>query len=336
MRGFESYNQLKANLRDSRQIYDITYHLYQTEKNSLDYEIENNPDINPSIKTSIGSIEHSPTALAKRLETVYPYKLRQLILISIITSLEVYLTDVILEVFKRDITPFKVNEPVTFQKNQILSMGSIEKLKNEIITKDFRNLTSGGLIQIERYYKKIFDIDLRNIGIDFRNIEEIHIRRHLFVHRNGVTDFEYVNKFPEYGFKVEQQIKLSHDYLIESLNKLTEFASYINKVLLQRFPEILRKSEYKFGNASFDFQLKNIILDISVLQDNFDYLEYFENLQVRDKKLTDFLVQITSLDSSCLLFLSGKQADLSTFYKPIIEHPYLNLIKTIELKNNVH
>ena len=184
MRGFEAYNKFKNDLKDSRQIYDITYHLYQTEKIRLDGELNNGSEVNPTLKTSIGSIEHSPTALNRRLQYLYPYKLRQLILISTITALEVYLTDVILEIFKRDIKPFKVNEPVTFQKNYLLSVASISKIQNDLIKKDFRSLTSGGMKEIEKYYKKMFEIDIKNLGINFQDIEEIHTRRHLFVHRN--------------------------------------------------------------------------------------------------------------------------------------------------------
>lgn len=334
MRGFESFNKLKSNLRDSRQIYDITYHLYQQEKERLEKELKNNKNINPTLRTSIGSIEHSPTALSKRLESLYPYKLRQLILISSITALEVYLTDVIIEIFKRDITPFKIDEPITFQKNYLLSLGSVEKLQNDIIKKDFRNLTSGGLNQIEKYYRKLFNLDLKSLELSFHEIEEIHIRRHLFVHRNGVVDTEYINKYPEFGYKVSQQIKIEHDYLINSLDKITEFSSLINKVLLRKFPEINRQPKYYQGDVNYNFELKNIMLELVILNENFDHLNFLKDLNVRNKKLSNYIVQIITLDNSCLLFLTGKQSDLSPFYKPIIEHSNLRLIKTIELKDN--
>ncbi|WP_111309761.1 hypothetical protein [Confluentibacter sediminis] len=332
MRGFEAYNKFKTDLKDSRQLYDITYHLYQTETIRLDTELKSGNEVNPTLKTSIGSVEHSPTALYRRLQNLYPYKLRQLILISSITALEVYFTDVILEIFKRDITPFKVNEPVTFQKNYLLSVANIAKIQNDIITKDFRNLTSGGLKEIDKYYKKMFEIDIKNLGINFQEIEEIHIRRHLFVHRNGITDMEYVSKFPHLGYKIEEQIKIEHDYLVNALNKLSEFAGLVNKEILKKYPDINRTPKYHIGTKSFDRDHIKLMIEISILTDSFDVVSYLNTLNVRGQNLSDYIVQITTIDNSCLLFLSGRQADLSRFYKPIIEHESMIINKTIEIK----
>lgn len=339
MRGFESYNKFKKEIRDSKQIYDVTYHLYKVEKERLEKEIresENNgtrKDI--TVKTTVNSIEHSLSTLHERLEYKYPYTLRKLILISTITSLEVYLTDIIIEVFNRDISPFKKDEPIKFKKNHILNSSSLNRLKNDIIKKDFRSLTSGGLIQIEKYYKKTFNISLKNLGINFNEIKEIHLRRHLFVHRNGYVDSEYITKYPEFNFKITDQIKLSHSYLMDSLNKISEFVGLINKEFLNQFPEIKRKPQYNFGKQVFDFELKNLMIEISILNNTFDHIEYLESLTIRGKKLKEFIVQLVTVDSVCNIFLSGKQSDLSSFYFSLNNHKSLCINKTIELKNNV-
>jgi hypothetical protein len=317
MKGFESYNKFKTNIKDSRQIYDITFHLYQSETIKLGKELKSGVEINPTLKTSVGSVEHSPTALYQRLQHSYPFKLRQLILISTITALEVYLTDVILEIFERDISPFKVSEPVTFQKNYLLSTSSMDKIHTDLITKDFRNLTSGGLKEIEKYYKKMFEIDIKNLGVNFQEIEEIYIRRHLFVHRNGITDIEYVTKFPDLGYRLGQQIKIEHDYLIDSLNNLSEFAGVINKVVLKKFPEANRKPNYSIGSKSFEKDSLNLMLEISILTENFDIVSYLTTLNVKGLNLSDFIVQVTTLDNTCILFISGKQSELSIFFNQI-------------------
>ncbi|WP_336731776.1 hypothetical protein [Chryseobacterium sp. VD8] len=332
MRGFESYNKLKSNIKDSRQIYDITYHLYQTETIKLGKDLKSGGTVNPTLKTSVNSVEHSPTALYQRLQHAYPFKLRQLILISTITALEVYLTDVILEIFERDITPFKVSEPVTFQKNYLLSLSSMNKIHSDLITKDFRNLTSGGLKEIDKYYKKMFDVDIKNLGVNFNDIEEIHIRRHLFVHRNGVTDLEYVTKFPNYGYKLGQQMKIEHDYLIDSLNKLSEFAGLINKELLKKYPDINRKPKYHVGKKNFQSDHVNLMIEMSILFESFDAVNYLTNLNVNGVDFSEHIIQVTTIDNNCILFVSGKQSDLSKFFKPIIEHTSLTINKTIEIR----
>ncbi len=256
-------------------------------------------------------------------------------MISSITSLEVYLTDVILEIFKRDISPFKVSDTITFQRNYLLSMSSVNKIQNDIISKDFRNLTSGGLKEIEKYYKKLFEIDIRNIGINFQDIEEIHTRRHLFVHRNGITDLEYVKRFPAFGYKVSQQIKIEHNYLILSLNKLLEFGRLINKELSNKYPDANRNKRYYSGSNKFRKDLKNLMIDISILEDKFDIIDYLDNLEVDGIKFADYIVQITVLDNSCNLFISGRNDAISKFFNPIIEHGKMLINKTIEIKDSI-
>lgn len=78
----------------------------------------------------------------------YPYKLRQLLLVSSITSLEVYLTDVIYEVFES----IRLNKesPSSFQK-LFVEFELDMRTPRENYSKDIRNLTSGGLQIIEKY-----------------------------------------------------------------------------------------------------------------------------------------------------------------------------------------
>lgn len=187
------------------------------------------------------------------------------------------------------------------------------------------------MAQIEKYYKKNFDIDIKNIGISFRDIEEVHTRRHLFVHRNGVVDNSYINKYPEFGFKNQEQIKLSHEYLLEALNNISEFASLINKALLSKFPEIDRTPKYFTGTISFDKQKKNLMLDISVLKEDFNVIDYLSNFETTHRKLSDYIVKIIAYDSSCHLFLCGKHSELSHFYKQLIDRKFIKLNQTFEI-----
>ncbi|WP_349846657.1 hypothetical protein [Bacteroides cellulosilyticus] len=332
MRGFESYNKFKQNIKDARQIYDITFHLYQSESTELRQKIKSGM-INPTIRTSVGSIEHTPTALCERLRSYYPYKLRQLILISTITALEVYLTDVILEVYKRNISPFKkTDENVTFSKSYLLSMSSMYKIQNDLIRKDFRSLTSGGLKEIDKYYKKTFGIDIKNLGSNFQEIEEIHTRRHLFVHRDGFVDSEYATKFPQNGYKIGQKIIITHKYLLSALDKLSEFGKAINKKLLLKFPDVYRKPIYYIGSRDFNNEEVNLMVEISVLKENFDAITHLKSLNVNGDFFKDYIVQITTIDNNCILFISGKQGAISKFFKPIIENKNMMISKTIELR----
>ncbi|MEI7594408.1 MAG: hypothetical protein WCK02_01575 [Bacteroidota bacterium] len=328
MRGFESFTRFKNGIKDSKHILDITLHLYKFEMEVLGSKLEELNDKPDSFKTSTNLIEHNTRALYSRLQNRYPDKLKQLLLINLITSLEVYLTDVILEIFQRDIRPFKLDEAISLQRNYILSLGSIDTLKEAIVKKDFRNLTSGGLVQIVKYYQKIFQIDIKSLGIDFGEIEEIHIRRHLYVHRNGLADEEYCRKFPSSNTKVDKYIYSDNQYIFNAIDKILNFGNLVNKQLLNKFPIIERNVKYKKGERNLLPNELFIMLEISIRLDGFDVFSYLEQIEKNGKKLKDFIVKFAQSDNICYLFLNGSQSDINAFYKVIMENENILLNKS--------
>src|SRR5690606_21784601 len=121
----------------------------------------------------------------------------------------------------------------------------------------------------------------------------------------------------EFGYKITEQIKIEHQYLIDSLKIISDFAGVVNKAILRKFPDKTRETKYHIGTKDFDRQLKSLMIEISLLKTTFDHIEYLNNLTVRGLNLSDFIVQISTVDHTCLLFVNGKQSDLSKFYKPI-------------------
>ncbi|WP_313002337.1 hypothetical protein [Chryseobacterium gleum] len=331
MKGFESFTTFKNNIKDSKHIFDITLHLYNQEVLVLKDKILKLDSKIYTFKTSTNLIEHSTVSLYNRLQTKYPNKLKQLLLINLVTSLEVYLTDVILEVFNRDIKPFKVDENINFQRNYLLNLGSIDVLKENIIKKDFRNLTSGGLTQIVKYYKKIFDIDIKSLGIDFNEIEEIHTRRHIYVHRNGLADDEYCSKYPSPSIKVNTYINSDNQYVINAFNKILNFGGLINKQLLNKFPDIDRNIKYSKGNKKLIATELFIMIEIVIKNENFDIFEYFNKESKNGKNLLDNIVKVAKHDNICYLFLNGSQSDINTVYSIIQHNENLILNKTVQI-----
>lgn len=331
MRGFESFTRFKNSIKDSKHILDITLHLYKLETEELEGKLEVLGDRLDSFKTSTNLIEHSTKALYSRLQKRYPDKLKQLILINLITSLEVYLTDVILEVFQRDIRPFKQDEAVSFPRNYILSLGSIDTLKEVIIKKDFRNLTSGGLVQIVKYYQKVFQIDMKSLGSNFEEIEEIHIRRHLYVHRNGLADEEYCKKHQSMNATIDKYIYSDNQYIFTAIDKILNFGGLVNKQLLKKFPITERSVKYKKGTRMLNPSELFIMLEISLRLDGYDIFAYLEQIEKKGKKLKDSIVKVAQSDNICYLFLNGSQSDINTFYNVILENDNILLNKTIHI-----
>jgi len=331
MRGFESFTIFKNNIKDSKHIFDITLHLYNQEVLNLKDKIPELLNKVDTIKTSTNLIEHSTISLYNRLQSKYPNKLKQLLLINLVTSLEVYLTDVIFEIFNRDIKPFKVDESISFPRNYLLNLGAIDELKENIVKKDFRNLTSGGLNQIVKYYKKIFDIDIKTLGINFEEIEEIHTRRHIYVHRNGLPDEEYCVKYPSDKIKVNSYINSDNQYVIDAFNKILNFGALVNKQLLKKYPEIDRNVKYQSGNRKLIPNELLIMLEIVLKSDKFDILDFFNKESKNGKKYLDNVIKIAKQDNICYLFLNGAQSDINGFYKYIQSNENLKINKTVQI-----
>lgn len=330
-RGFESYNKFLAGIKDLKQIYDFTYHLYIEENQRLEDNLPDN-GTHVSFSTIVGSTTHDLTSLYIKSKNRYPLKLRQLVLISLITTLEVYFTDTVKEAFERDIKFFLDEGVVEFQKNFIMTTPSIDRLRNSLIMKDVRTLTSGGLSISKKYYKKKFKIDFLNLGLKFKEIQEIHDRRHLHVHRNGLCDLEYEKKYSTYGFISGDYLNIQHEYLIESIEKIKSFASIINAKIIEKFPDIKRKTEYVYGNARYEKSLKKIILEFDVLESSYDHRSYFNELKIDALSFGNYIVQYSAKDNKCLMVLVGEPKELYRFFKPLKLNNKLNITNIIELR----
>lgn len=328
--GFESFNDFIRSVKDLRQLYDFTYHLYKKENKELGIHLDKN-SLPKSFTTSVGVTTHHLHSLFFKSKIDYPYKLRQLVLISLVTSLEVYLSDTILEAFNRDTSYFNENEPIELHKNYIFSSPSIVKVKNDLIKKDIRYLTNGGLVNFKKYYHKRFNIIFDSIGVSFKDVMEVHTRRHLHVHRNGVCDLEYENKYPTSGFKQGQFINITHEYLIDALELFKKFGTKVNEKIILLFPNRARKNKYFYGNGEIKTDHIKLLLEFDLLENKFDYEEFFKTLKVKELSFHDYVVQVSKKDNKCIVIISGAQREISRFFKLLKTHNKISLTNVIEL-----
>lgn len=335
MLGFWGYNKLTTDIKNLRQIYDFTYHLYLQEHEIIKVKVAENRDQKViTINTSIGATSHSLNSLFEYTKTTYPNKLRQLVLINLITVLEVYFTNVVREIADRDLTPFKVdNEKVDYMRNHLLNFSTIKGIENDIIEKDIRKLTSGGLEESQKFFNKRFEIDFKNLGINFSDIEEIHERRHLFVHRNGVCDAQYVRNYPSFGFKPGDPIILDHQYIISSLDKIVEFANKINHQCLTKYPDNKRATRKVKGGKTYVNGEKKILLEFETVKNNFDI-----QTEVLDKtidngtqKVSDFTLQHIIFEKRFHLYISAPQREVGLIIRTVRQNENILLLNSTEI-----
>ncbi|MGQ0602095.1 MAG: hypothetical protein ACT4QE_10420 [Anaerolineales bacterium] len=317
--GFKCWNDFEGELRHLQQLYDFTAQLYAQEHDGLAQQrTKRGPG--KSMHTTVGTITHNINRLYEQTHGSYPNKLRELLLVSSVTSLEVFLSTLIVEVSKRTLEPFMAQTPLELVKAQALSYPSIEFLQEEIISREIRQLTNGGLLEFARYFQSKFTIDFKALkGGLYPKVLEIHERRHLYVHRNGICDAQYARKYPEYGYEPEERVFTSHDYLINALNTLREFAAQIKNLALARYPAKSRKRRTARGQLlAPTIRYQPLLVRMELRRKNFDGIAEIPKIPVKVGKsatvysIGDFTYQMIQEESVFLLVIAGSDKEVKT------------------------
>ena len=318
--GFRCWNEFEREIRLLQQLYDFTAHLYTQEHNKLKSK-RTRRGPGRTMHTTVGTITHNINTLYAHTRGSYPNKIRELILVSAITSFEVYLSNLIDEISKRSLEPFMSQTPLSLLKAQALSYPSIEALQEDIINREIRNLTNGGLSDFTKFFQAKFSIDLKNLKDSlYQNILEVHERRHLIVHRNGICDARYAHRHPEFNYEPEQKIYISHDYIINSLNRLKEFAALIKNAALLKYPTSNRKRKTAKGDLpSPKLSYKPLLVRIEITNSKYDGLASIPDISVKTHrkgesasscKIRDFTYQMIQEESLFFLVIGASDKEV--------------------------
>lgn len=168
---------------------------------------------------------HNLKSLRKKLYKDYRVTLRETVFVRLISILEVFLVDSIREVLisRKDVL-CKTKKSEELSYNHLLSFKNSSEILTHILNKECRNLHSGGFKEICKYYKTKLEVNINNAG-NSKIITEYHDRRHLLVHKLGVTDKKYREKYN----CNDDKISVPELYLINALIDIRKLASYIEK-----------------------------------------------------------------------------------------------------------
>lgn len=239
--------------------------------------------------------------------------LSEIVLIRLVSALEVFLIDLIRDVFLNTKEPFKKQDILLqFTQAELLSIDSPSLIFNKVISKELRRLSSGGLEEIIKYYKRHFGIELGNFSPGKSKMEEYHERRHLLVHRLGKTDEQYRKKY-NYNHPT---ITISEKYLYECFNDFKDFAKLVNTQIKYKVNQIVYSSDSK----PKIIEAKSNV-SISLLKSNLDFLKPSFEFWVGDEftMFSAILVEKSETDKNILeLTLSGTERQIEG-YKKILQ-----------------
>lgn len=323
--GFRKYIHYTKEVSKVRQIYYFTKHLYDEENEELS-KIPN--EERKDTDTSIGKSHYNLDSLKQYTEEFFPSKLRELLSINLVTLTESFLTEVVKEVYRRDISPFKNNKDIRYKKGEILSFSSVHELRDDIIESKIRSLTSGGLGEIEKFYRRTFDIDFRSLDMKngkYYDVEEFFDRRHLYVHSEGYCDSEYSHEYPELGYSPGDRVPINEEYFLRSLELLKSFGHSVHEKLALRYPDDTSNFETVNAHNSISSDHDIVLLvHVDIIDKGINPNEDIPSLtvnphadEVNQRTLSEFACKVFTFESRDEVVISGSQSEINTAMYPL-------------------
>jgi hypothetical protein len=153
----------------------------------------------------------------------------------LVAAYEAFLTDSLRELAERSPSFLKTDQRLDLSQAQLLSLAENQEVEEFIVSKTLRSLSSGGFKDAAKFYKKM-SIDVDAPGVSIKDIEEIHDRRHLYVHRGGTADDQYCSRYPSMGAIKDVRLPVDETYLLTAIKNLEDSARHVRNQLDARFP----------------------------------------------------------------------------------------------------
>jgi hypothetical protein len=288
-----AYKIFKSEIKDLLAFYNCTISAYSQLR-----KLNKEPLQNENTLNDIDFIYYN-----KRLE----YELRELLLVKLVSILEKYLTDNVKFIFMESKVPFKTNNFITFQHQELLSFKSLTEVHSKLISKESRQLSNGGLDKIIKYYNSKFKLNLNSFFPSKERIIEYHERRHLYVHNLGKTDKKYRKKYETNKIG----LSTSDEYIKSAIEDISAFGEIVNKNTLNYLENInvLKKTKKNIRNIWFSFQYLSEKLEL--IEDEYgfwsnDDLVIFKDILLEKKHLPDNFIEIK---------IQGENLKIKDYYK---------------------
>ncbi len=169
------------------------------------------------------AITRTVEGIRQELKGEFPRHLRETLFVRAISTLEVFLIDVVREIFLARKDLFHRDELVELSYAQLLSFESVSEIATHLINKECRKLQNEGFKKLTGYFRQRLGIDLARFPDGLDKITEYHERRHLLVHRLGYTDAIYRK---HYRVKHER-ITVGSSYFRRCIGTIRTFANFV-------------------------------------------------------------------------------------------------------------
>lgn len=317
MTAFANFNQ---ELKRLREFYQATIYAY----NQTDYFLmlkkkhtENlmNLEIKTEQQPNFYRIK-KPSAISSNEKN-----LSEIVFIRVISGLEVYMKDSILEIFRKNKLPFKnLKKDLKFDYNELLSFKSTADIVNKLIRTELREVKNGGISELVRYYNNTFGLEINIDSPEFKKLLKYHDQRHILVHRLGKTDEVYRKKYGSNIFT----ISIDEDYLMTCINDFNAFGNEVEELIDLKF-----KDEYYRIQQSKKPE-KQIRFSVEILKGkpeifNFNYEFWIDEQPVM---FGNILRDREDIDTKkFIISIAGKNREIENYIKIVDSFASRNKIK---------
>ena len=254
-----AYRNFHKTVQRIRLLYEATMHSYHVLYESGRNALRNPAGKDDKIEFKLGNevVKRPLKIVTYHARDVYPELLRSTLLVRLVAAYEAFLVEAVDEISRRSSKPFMNDGRVDLSQEQLLTIDAREGVFKYIVQRTIRRLTGGGLKEIRTFYNKSLGIDLVADIPGFGLIEEIHDRRHLFVHRSGYVDAEYARKHSSTGIDEGELLHVPEAYLADAMEALDKSALHVKRSLETLYPSPLVR-KYVSGDLSLPDEPKHL------------------------------------------------------------------------------
>lgn len=255
-------------------------------------------------------INFEPTTkefIVRSFEKNIEFLSRELLFIRVISALEIFLTQAVRDVFKQTTIPFRSNEKrIELNHSQILELTTIRELRNMLLNKETRPLSSAGYEDVVKYYKRQLGIDISSLQPGLQKMKYYHDVRHILVHRLGKTDSLFRER---YGF-TKTYLQIDEELLINLFNDVYVYTQSVAdsvKSLIDTHTTVTVYKEFKGSRYRIEFDSK--------IMDKVNFLESDFHFWVGDEifYLQDLGINIISTGPRYIVEIWGKNEILKAY-----------------------
>lgn len=179
-------------------------------------------------------VSTSPEVAAFFLEVVMSFVekkfLAEMSLAYLISYQEAFVKDYLYEILVH--LKHMLKSAATVTHEEVMGHRSMKSLVRFVAQKEIDSLGYGSIDDVQKYFLKRFNIDLRKFD-KWDQVTEMNYRRNIIVHNKSCTNETYCNKT---GYKqVNQRIKTDYKYVSKAVDNLSSFIEFIHENCLVKF-----------------------------------------------------------------------------------------------------